>query len=71
MKVIAVSAPSANPDEVRNFAQKHYGGSVVDTYLAQLGKAYRQIGPGYHPAAAFFDAEGRPTGPPPGWPGSL
>ncbi len=71
MKVIAVSAPSADPDEVREFAEEHYGGTDVVTYLAPLGTAYRTIGPDYHPSAAFFDAEGRRVDAPAGWPGSL
>lgn len=56
---------------MRAFAEEKYAGSPVDVYIAPLGTAYQQIGPGYHPSAAFFDATGKPMATPEGWPGSV
>jgi hypothetical protein len=69
--VIAVAAPNADPADVRRFAEERYGDAPVTVYTGVTGETFLQVGTGAFPSSAFFDAEGRRTDPPAGWPGTV
>jgi len=68
--VIAVSAPSADPADVRAFAAEKYGDAPVTVYTGVTGETFMKVGGGTFPSSVFLDAEGRRADPPADWPGS-
>ena len=69
--MIAVAAPRAQDDDIRGFADKHYGDAPVVTFIDRTGELYETLGSGRHPNSVFLDERGQVIDPPDDWPASV
>jgi hypothetical protein len=70
VQVIAVSAPNADPADVRAFAAEKYGDAPVTIYTGTTGEVFMNVGGGSFPEVVFLDADGQPADAPADWPGT-
>lgn len=68
MQVIAVGAPRAGDSDIRGFADEHFPGAPVVTYIDRTGDVFETLAGNIYPNSAWFDANGDRAEPPGDWP---